>query len=110
MTEIFEIDESKIPELSIDVEPVIGRDREEDDGGGEAGGGGGAGDGNDLYGGSGTIYDPQEGYVEYGKVYDKYYGEIEKLYSSLSEEERAIISAYFAKLSNGAKQDPAVQP
>jgi hypothetical protein len=106
LIEIFEIDVTKIPELSIDIEPVIGQERGEDGNGGGAGGGG-AGDGEHIYGGSGTIYDPEEGHVEYGKVYDKYYKEIEKLYSSLSEEERAILSAYFAKLSNGAKQDPS---
>ena len=110
LIEIFEIDPEKIPELSIDVEPVIGQERNDGDDNLGGGGGGGAGDGEHVYGGSGTIYDPEEGHVEYGKVYDKYYKEIEKLYSSLSEEEREILSAYFAKLSNGAKQDSTVQP
>lgn len=110
LTDIFRIDEDAVPELSVDSEPSIGKKREEEDEvpGGSIGGG--AGDGEHLYGGSDKIYDPEEGQVPYGEVFDKYKAEIEKLYDRLSEEEREIISEYFSKLSNGAKQDDTTTP
>lgn len=110
LADIFQIDEDDLPELSVDSEPSIGKEREDVDDQPNDGDGGGAGDGEHLYGGSDTVYDPEKGQVAYGEVFDKYKAEIEKLYDSLSEEEREIISAYFSKLSNGAKQDDTNNP
>lgn len=110
LVEIFDIDLNKLPELAGDSEPILGMDKGE--GGnedGDQGGGGGLGDGEDKYGGNDIIYDPEVGYTEYGNVFDKYYQKVEQMFldGNLSEEAKQMISDYFAKLSNGAKQDPS---
>lgn len=69
---------------------------------------GGYGKGDMLYGSDDAVYDPSTGeYVEYGEIFNDYYAIVEALLreGNLTEEQQAVIRAYFEILLSGLKEE-----
>ena len=69
---------------------------------------GGYGKGDLLYGSDDAVYDPITGeYVQYGEIYIYYYAIVEALLreGTLTEDQQAVIRAYFDILFNGIKAE-----
>lgn len=69
---------------------------------------GGYGKGDMLYGSDDAVYDPSTGeYVKYGELFNDYYAIVEELLreGNLTEEQQAVIRAYFEILLSGLKEE-----
>ena len=106
LMEIFGIAESDLPAEARPKKDVNGEDGDyEPDDEDKALSSGGLGSGEMIYGSNDVIYDPELGeYVSYGEVINRYYAKISELIvdGTLSEEDEAMISNYFAILFNGS--------
>ena len=70
--------------------------------------GGGFGKGDMLYGSDDLVYDPATGeYVTYGELFNYYYAIVESMLreGNLTEEQQAVIRAYFEILLSGLKEE-----
>ena len=112
LIEIFQIPPEEIPSLLGDILPKLSDAGAADDSkDNESENTGGYGSGENLFGSNDIIYHPfGEGggaYIEYGYALDEYYKKIEELLleGNLSEETKKIIIDYFARLSNGTKDN-----